>query len=225
MKRILPGSILSFNQYGHLKIPKAVKCECPECGKATAFILKSNYQANKIGLFSQGNCPFCKVTSSFVIMLKENHTGTNEAADVFIYDQRQPLHQIEKQPDIPGDLIRSYRSALKVHQSNDPLATAVMSKRVLESVLKSFLGEDTNGLPLADRFKQLPSHIDLSKPLSSLSHLIDRESTLQQMLDLERDLDDEMAELLMDLLNGLIEYLYVLPAKLEMTHGRIEEKL
>jgi hypothetical protein len=225
MRRILPGSILSYNQYGHLKVPKAVKCECPECGKTTAFILKVNYQSNRVGLFSQGNCPVCRTTSQFVIMLKDYFDGTNEQADVFIYDQRQPLHQIEKNTHIPGDLIRAYRSALNVHQSKDPSATAVMSKRVLESVLKSFLGEDTKGLPMSERWEELPTSIDLTKPISALSHLIHPESHFQQMLELERDLDDEMAELLMDLLNGLIEYLYVLPARLELTHGRIEEKL
>lgn len=225
MRRILPGSIITYSQYGHLKIPKGVKSECPKCGKTTAFILRTNYHSNKIGLFSQGSCPICKSQASFVIMLKDYFDHPNEQADVYIYDERQPLHQIENYTEIPGDLIRAYRSALNVHQSKDPSATAVMSKRVLESVLKNFLGEDTKGLPLVEQWKKLPNHIDLTRPIIALSHLVDPKSHFQQMLELERDLDEEMAELLMDLLDGLIEYLFVLPAKIEVTHGRIEQKL
>jgi hypothetical protein len=48
---------------------------------------------------------------------------------------------------------------------------------------------------------------------------------LHRMLELEAEMDDEMAELVMDLLEDLIQYLFVLPGKIEMTREQIEKKL
>ncbi|OLO26370.1 hypothetical protein BTR23_23225 [Alkalihalophilus pseudofirmus] len=225
MRRILPGSILSYSQYGHVKIPKEVKCKCPECSKTARFSLKADYQANRTGLFSKGNCTECKSLSSFVIMLTDYIEKSNQEVDIFIYDSKTPFTQIENHSNIPEDLIRAYRSALNVHQSKDPSATAVLSKRVLESVVKSFLGEKVKGQSLPEQLEHLPKHLDLNKPITSLSSLIRPESHFHQILELERELDDDMAKLLIELLEGLIEYLYILPSKIETTHDRIQQQL
>lgn len=229
MRRILPGAILSHTQYGYLKVPKSIKSQCPKCGKSGEFTLKANfYQAKKTGLFAEGVCSECKKSSEFVIMFNDYSDQTNEEAEVYIYDpsaSRGPLDQIERNKNIPIDLIRSYRSALNVSQSKDNSATAVMSKRVLESVLKNFLGEKIKGQSLSQQFEQLPKHVDLTKPIQALSHVIHPDSPFHEMLELEREIDDETAVLLMELLESLIEYLFVLPEKIESVHDKIEQKL
>ncbi|WP_216828506.1 hypothetical protein [Alkalihalobacterium elongatum] len=225
MRRILPGSILSYSQYGHMKIPKEVKCKCPECSKTARFSLKADYQANRTGLFSKGSCPECKSSSSFVIMISDYLDKSNAEVEVYIYDSRTTFAEVENHSDLPEDLIRAYRSALNVHQSKDPSATAVLSKRVLESVVKSFIGEKAKGQTLSEQLEHLPKHVDLNKPITSLTTLVHPESQFHQILELERDLDDDMARLLIELLEGLIEYLYILPLKIETTHNRIHQQL
>ncbi|MDE5413506.1 hypothetical protein [Alkalihalobacterium chitinilyticum] len=225
MRRILPGSILTYSQYGHVKIPKEVKCKCPDCSKTARFTLKADYQANRTGLFSKGNCPECKSSSSFVIMLSDYLDKSNEDAEVYIYDPKTTFAEVENHTNIPEDLIRAYRSALNVHQSKDPSATAVLSKRVLESVVKSFLGDKVKGQSLSEQLEHLPKHLDLNKPITSLTSLTHPESHFHQILELERDLDEDMARLLIELLEGIIEYLYILPSKIETTHDRIQQQL
>ncbi|MEI4801569.1 hypothetical protein WAZ07_09550 [Bacillus sp. FJAT-51639] len=226
MRRILPGAILSHTQYGYLKVPKNVKSQCPKCGKSSEFTLKTNYyQVTKRGLFAEGICSECKKPSEFVLMFNSNRL--NRELEVYIYspsDLRDPLDQLERNKHIPIDLVRAYRSALNVSQSKDNSAAAVMSKRVLESVLKHFLGEDSNGLSLSQQFQQLPNYIDLTKQIQDVGYLVHPDGSFYEMLELKREIDDETITLVTELLEVLIEYLFVLPEKIESIHDKIEQK-
>lgn len=224
MRRIWPSSILSYNQYGHQKIPKEVSCTCPECGKVSCFTLRPDCHANRIGLFSKGNCSLCKAPTSFIIIHTYNGEQLADHVKLYINDQYTPFIQLENSKSIPKDLIRVYQSAINVNTLKDPSATAVLAKRVLESVLKSFLGEKVKGQPLSAQVESLPKYIDLMKPILSLNELIRPDSHFQQALELERELDEDMATLMIELLEGLIEYLYILPTKIEMTHEKIQRK-
>ncbi len=229
MRKILPGSILSYTQYGYLKVAKNIKTKCPKCSKTGEFALKANfYQVRKTGLFGEGICSECKKPSEFVIMLKDQPNQQVKEADIYIYDPTASegrLEHFEQNKNMPIDLVRSYTSALNVSQSQDNSATAVMSKRVLESVLKNFMGERTKDQSLAQQFEQLPEHVDLTKPIHALSQLVHPDRPFNAMLDLEREIDDETAALLMELLEGLIEYLFILPEKIESVQDQIEKKL
>jgi hypothetical protein len=227
MRRINPGSVNSYIRYGNIKIPKSIQCECPGCRKITEFMLNANYQNSKHNLVTECACPTCKRPAVFIIMTKEVVDEQGEHADTYIYDvqaAKHPINQIENLPNIPKDLIRAYRSAINVHQSREHSATAVMSKRVIESILKHFLGEKSKGQPLSQQLEILPNHVDLAKPIHSLSQLLITEGSLHKMLELETEMDYETTTLLMDLLESLIEYLFVLPGKIEVTHDKIAKK-
>ena len=227
MRRINPGSVNSYIKYGNLKIPKSIQSECPRCRETTEFMLNANFQNNKNGIVTECSCPSCKDTSIFIIMTKDVMDEQGEYADTYIYDlnsSRHPIHQIEHLPDIPQDLIRAYRSALNVYQSRENSATAVMSKRVIESILKHFLGEKGKAQPLSQQLEILPEHVNLAKPIQSLSQLLAADSSMDKMLELEKEMDDETTALVMDLLESLIEYLFILPGKIDVTTNKISKK-
>ena len=228
MRKILPGAILSHTQYGYLKVPKNVRSQCPKCDKSSEFTLKTNfYQVTKRGLFAEGLCFECQKTSEFVIMFNDDPDQINKEVEVYIYspsDLRDPLDQLERNKHIPIDLVRAYRCTLNVSQSKDNSATAVLSKQVLESVLKHFLGEKSNGQSLSQQFEQLPKYIDLTKPIQNVGNLVHPESPFYGMLELKQEIDDESVALLTELLEVLIEYLFVLPEKIESVHDKIEQK-
>ncbi|MGG1674151.1 hypothetical protein ACIFOT_00200 [Neobacillus sp. NRS-1170] len=227
MRRINPGSVISYIKYGNLKIPKNIQYECPECRKTTEFMLNANYQSSKHGMVTESSCPLCKKSAVFVIMTKEGIDEQGENADTFIYDlqaSKHPVNQIESLPNIPKDLIRAYRSAINVYEARENSATAVMSKRVIESILKHFLGDKSKAQPLSQQLEILPNHVDLAKPIQSLSHLLATEGSLHRMLELETEMDYETTSLIMDLLENLIEYLFVLPGKIEVTNNKIGKK-
>ena len=227
MRRINPGSVNSYIRYGNIKIPKSIQSECPQCRQTTEFMVNTNFQSSKNGLVTESSCPTCKKSAVFIIMTKDVLDEQGEHADTYIYDvqaSRHPINQIESLPNIPKDLIRAYRSALNVHQSRENSATAVMSKRVIESILKHFLKEKSKGQPLAQQLEILPNHVDLAKPIQSLGQLLATDGSLHRMLELETEMDYETTSLLMDLLENMIEYLFVLPGKIEVTHNKIAKK-
>jgi hypothetical protein len=228
MRRINPGSVISYIRYGNIKIPKNIQCECPGCRKTSEFMLNANYQNSKHSMVTECICPACRKPAVFVIMTKDVVEEQGEHADTYIYDlqaAKHSLQQIENLDNIPKDLIRAYRSALNVHQSREYTATAVMSKRVIESILKHFLGEKSNNKPLAQQLELLPNHVDLAKPIQSLSSLMTSDSPLQRMLELDTEMDYETTLLLMDLLESLIEYLFVLPGRIELTQKKLVKKM
>jgi hypothetical protein len=227
MRRINPGSVNSYIRYGNVKIPKSIQSECPQCRNITEFMINANFQSSKNGLLTESSCPTCKKSTVFIIMTKDGQDEQNEHADTYIYDIQASKHLInhlESLPNIPKDLIRAYRSAINVFESRENSATAVMSKRVIESILKHFLKEKSKGQPLSQQLEILPNQVDLAKPIQSLSHLLATDGSLHRMLELENEMDYETTALLMDLLESLIEYLFVLPGKIELTHNKIAKK-
>lgn len=226
MRRINPGSVNSYIRYGNLKIPKSIQSECPQCRNITEFLINANFQSSKNGLLTESSCPTCKKSTVFIIMTKDGQ-DEQEHADTYIYDIQASKHLInhlESLPNIPKDLIRAYRSAINVFETRENSATAVMSKRVIESILKHFLREKSKGQPLSQQLEILPNQVDLAKPIQSLSHLLATDGPLHRMLELENEMDYETTALLMDLLESLIEYLFVLPGKIEVTHNKIAKK-
>ncbi|MFP7296354.1 hypothetical protein [Neobacillus niacini] len=226
MRRINPGSVNSYIRYGNVKIPKSIQSECPECRSTAEFVINANFQSSKNGLLTESSCPACKKSTVFIIMTKDGH-DEGDHADTYIYDVQASKHlinHIESLPNIPKDLIRAYRSAINVHQTRENSATAVMSKRVIESILKHFLKEKSKGQPLSQQLEILPNHVDLAKPIQSLSQLLATEGSLNRMLELETEMDYETTSLLVDLLENIIEYLFVLPGKIEVTHSKIAKK-
>ncbi len=228
MRRVLPAQIVSHSQFGYKKLPASVQCKCPKCSRTSLFTIKVNYnQTCKSSILSHGVCSSCKEESVFIMILNQMEQ-VNEENVLYIYDPnsaKELLTHLENIKDIPADLTMAYRSALNVSEFKDSVATVVMSKRVLESILKNFLGEEIKGQNPSKQFEQLQKHDDFARPLQFLSQLAQPGSIFYQMLDLEKEIDQEMAALLMELLESLIEYLFILPNKIELLQSKLEQKL
>ncbi|OCA83160.1 hypothetical protein A8F94_18720 [Bacillus sp. FJAT-27225] len=228
MRRIRKSSIVSYSHYGHTKVPNMIQTACPNCRKTSSFTLKANYQTGKNGFLTEGTCSTCKKDSTFVMILKGVPDDIGNPIDVYIYDpqsSKQPINQLEQLPHIPPDLVRAYRSALNIYQWKDNAATAVMSKRVIESIYKHFAGDKGNAKPLAEQSDQIVENLDLVKPIRYLDLLLRPDNPFYEILELEKDLDDETAAHLMDLLENLIDYLFVLPGNIEITYSNIQQKI
>lgn len=69
----------------------------------------------------------------------------------------------------------------------------------------------------------LSSHVELQQPLLTLAHAIRVGGNLGAHFDLEREPDDRLSRFAVDMLDYIIEYLYVLPRRIEQLHTHIEE--
>ncbi|MFP3339171.1 hypothetical protein R0J91_14430, partial [Micrococcus sp. SIMBA_131] len=64
--------------------------------------------------------------------------------------------------------------------------------------------------------------IDLEEPIVKLGQLLGKGSNLNDLLCLEKATSEETANLIIDLLDSLIEYLYILPQRIVHLQKQIE---
>ncbi|MYL63228.1 hypothetical protein GLW07_07650 [Bacillus hwajinpoensis] len=224
MRKIQQTTINSVVKYGQTKLPKSANTECPECGNDAAFQLKFDYQINQAVFSTLSRCSVCKEAVLF-ILIKTSHGDRGEEVELFVHQTsftREPLGRLTSSARLPDDLERVYRSAVNVHNMKDWTATAVMANRVLESITGSFLAENELGQPLSKQLETLAKQIDLEEPIVKLGQLLGKGSNLNDLLCLEKATSEETANLIIDLLDSLIEYLYILPQRIVHLQKQIE---
>jgi hypothetical protein len=67
----------------------------------------------------------------------------------------------------------------------------------------------------------LPEHIDLQEPIMKIADTIRRGRNIGAHFDAEKEPDQETTEMMLDLLDYLIEYLFVLPERIERLHDKL----
>jgi hypothetical protein len=224
MQKVQQTSTNSVVKYGQTKLPKSTKTECPSCGNVATFHLKFDYQINQTVFSTYSRCSECKESILFVL-IRPPHNDEGEEIELFVYQTsptRQPSGRLINTAKLPSDLERVYKSAVNVHNMKDWTATAVMANRVLDSITRNFLSDEDQAQPLAKQLTALANQVDMTEPVILLGQLLDKESNLSDLLGLEKEASEETANLIIDLLDSLIEYLYILPQTIIQLQKRIE---
>jgi hypothetical protein len=211
----------------HRNIPSAIRTNCPFCGENVVFSIKSwdkfgDYPIRTTSVL----CPGCE-EKPFVTIVSKNQEkidGTNPI-DVFIYPYpkltRYELSSILESEGIDDSLKRAYKSSISAYNIQDWNGTAAHCGRVLEGITKLLLPEPYNTRPLAQMLQILPEHINLSDPIIHLADAIKEGRNIGAHFDQEKDTDSKTATLMMDLLEYLLEYIFVLPERIELIRSRL----
>lgn len=174
-------------------------------------------------MYAWAKCPGCTKQAQFWSVRHEKTPKTDEANPVAIYMYPANINHYpvpEFAPDIPEQLQRAFVSTIEAFNSRNYAATAVCSRRTLEGIFKHLVTSPKNS-SLADLIKKAEGQVDLSAPLKNLSHAIRNGGNLGAHFDMEKEPDDVMARQMVELLDYLISYLYVLPKKIK----QLEEEL
>jgi hypothetical protein len=118
---------------------------------------------------------------------------------------------------VPPEIGRAYAATVAAFNAGLWPATGACCRRVLEGVAKNRLGEDSRGRRLVQLLNDLKAKVDLiTEPLASLADALREGGNLGAHFDdLERESDQAAASQMLDFLDYLMDYLYVLPAKVE----------
>jgi len=131
-------------------------------------------------------------------------------------------------PDIMGSarlaapLKRAYESAVNVVRMREWSAAAMSCRRLLEGITKMALPAQLQHETLAKQLEAFPTHVDLGKPLMDLADAVRKAGNLGAHFDLEREPNEEVATLMLDLSEDLIEYLFALPERIEDLHLKLQ---
>lgn len=220
-------SVRKWGKYGHGKTPMSVSAVCPYCGEKGIFTLRAHYDDTaRMAVASSAHCPGCNKAVHFWALRHEQEpkSDENNPAAMYMYPAAKNQYLYSHfAPNIPEPLQRAFVSAIDALNSRNYAATAVCARRTLEGIFKYLVEESERNAPLAKLIEHVKSNKDLSAPLTSLSHAIRDGGNLGAHFDMEKEPTETLARHMVELLDYLISYLYVLPEeikKLEQILGR-----
>ncbi|MHC9540407.1 MAG: DUF4145 domain-containing protein [Vulcanimicrobiota bacterium] len=225
----LPDS--SIYQWMHTKdqqyrLPQSISTICPYCDQLGIFFIPEYQPTTRRTTFYAGGavCPACKKLPEFIVispsLVSESKNTAPEA--IFIHPDPKPLRkQIEGIELIPEQLAKAYSSVIDAYNAKIWSATATCCRRALEGLAKMKLKPGSGNLSLYAALEKLPQDIDLTEPLKKLSHAIREGGNLGAHFDEQHEPDEETVKMMLELLEYLFDYMYILPEKIEELAKRV----
>jgi len=207
------------------KLPVSVDSTCPHCCRKVNFSISWSHTLSYVVDFSKSHCPACQKDVTFLYLAEKNETTRRGYGQLFISpsdDTRQPLTGIEDAANLNEGLKKAYFSTINVLNAHEWTATSVLCRRVLEGITKSIVPNEDKNKTLAAQLKDLSNHIDLDKPILTLADAIRKGGNLGAHFDLEKEPSEEISKLMVDMLDYLIEYIFILPNRIQSLHDKIE---
>ncbi|GAA4002743.1 hypothetical protein GCM10022631_11830 [Deinococcus rubellus] len=128
--------------------------------------------------------------------------------------ERQPISGLDLVPD---RVKQSYLDTIATLNANIPSAVATLARRTLEGVVKLAYSDPsaTRDKTLYKVIEGLPENANLDAPILALAHAMREGGNLGAHFDLDQETDQAMAVQMVELLENLIEYLYVIPHRVQ----------
>lgn len=215
MQQLPETAISAWIPSGPRSHPSVVGGMCANCRKNVSFSVSGWQTAGENNWHASSQCPICRSAVQFFTM--NVGTGFNSlcGGSLFIFpapQARVPNVNILNSHRLSESLKRAYQSGFNVIQIQEWNSVAVNCRRLLEGITKAELPPELHRGALAKQIEALPMHVDLGKPLLELASAVRKGGNLGAHFTLEPT--EEVATLMLDLCEDLIEYLYVLPEQI-----------
>ena len=126
---------------------------------------------------------------------------------------------------LPDDAVPSDgRTAVLYMHPAPPFIRSVVCRRTLEEIARTLLPEDRQSLSLGLKIQALAKQKDLAEPIMKLADLLKRSGGLNAYFELEQIPDRQAATSIIELMDLLIAYLFILPGKIELLHREIDAR-
>lgn len=192
---------------------------CGHCGSATNCQLKAghtqghtNHAGGRVVIYWQIlECPICHG-----LMLNQIREEPYEESE------EQVLYPAPKTPltNLPVTIAKEYEATLKIQFINAN-ACAVLARRTLEAI---FIHEGATGGTLEKKIDSLIKSASIPPLLADIAHIGRRIGNLGAHFDIGEATNEDVA-VMIDFLETILEYLYVIPAKVASVKARIDKTL
>ncbi len=207
-------------------LPVSIDTTCPHCRRRVNLSLPWDNPKTYVVEHCSAHCPACQKTATLILMTDSTTEKGVRSGQLFITpndDIRQPLPGIAETGKIEEGLKRAYFSTINVLNAQEWTATTILCRRVLEGITQSIVAEEHKNKNLPTQLRALLTQIDLSKPISTLADAIRKGGNIGAHFDLEKEPNQEIASLMVDLLDDLIEYIFILPGRIQQLHDKMEK--
>ena len=217
MRQIPLSTVKKWQESNGKHLPSSISACCPKCDALAIFSLKSHTPSHSVFWTASSQCPGCGDNVLFLIVnpgaAKESpHT----VEELLIYPSpsswRQPIPLTD---NVPEPLKRSFESTISSYNSKNYVATVVGCRRTLEAIFKYRSKSNNKKISLVNLIEEVKNSEDLAQPLNTISDLIREGGNLGAHFDEKLEPDQDMSRHMVELLEYLISYLYVLPSRIE----------
>jgi len=225
MLNLPQSAVPNWHIFNGKQCPVSINALCPNCARLVNFTFgNQQWDANRDTLVGSGNCPSCRKKSHFWIINPVAQGGNAESKcdAVFMY----PIPHAHREPILAeSDLeeaavFRAYKSAVDAYNAGLWDACATSCRKTLEGVVKTkYPGANTS------LFKQLNEVFSDKELLEPMRHLVDtlrKGGNLGAHFDLERETDRDMADSMLDFLDFIMNYIYLLKLRSEDLEQRLK---
>lgn len=211
----------------NIRAPQAISTICPHCGERVVFTARAHFHDEKRdSVACTGACPACSEYVHFWAMDPKNSESLDEEDPETIY--MSPAGDLEKEPldftiAVPESLERAYLSAVEAHATANYSATALCCRQAMEKIFFHLLPEQKPSLGLSEAITQIHDNHDLARPLENLSASTGEGGKLERHFEMEVEFNAETSKAMVELLEHLITYLYVIPQEIENIEDKIDQ--
>lgn len=208
-----------------LFFPGAIDVICPACGRQVSFTFRNWHQAPK-GLFhAHVPCPACQEPARFMILDQDPvKRGLGVDATLWMHPSpkiREPISDTSAISAFSDPLLEAYLSTVKVFNTREWNATAILARRLLQGVVHSVLPESDHHLTLQQQMDKLPDVQDLTAPIHDLAEALGEKGSLGPYFELKIVPDEYHATQMLNLIDCMLQQLFVTPGKINaVTTGR-----
>lgn len=225
MTRIDRSDFVGTTSNNEAILPGSANASCPHCKRKVHFLITWKISLNKVANYSTNTCPSCQGVVRFIFLVDSNDPKNLNKGELYMNPgskERSKLEGINENDKLPDSLKKAYISAVNVYNLGEWAATSVLCRKVLEGIMHTLLPDMKGNISLAKRLECLPEKINLNQPIITLADAIRKGGNIGAHFDLEKEPNEEISKLMIDLLDYLIEYLFILPARIETLHEKIE---
>ena len=202
-----------------LSHPVSVAAVCPGCSLHVVFSTKRRmYDANRDTSSCSAECPSCSQLVHFWIVDLVGHALQDGKSEPGVYMLPAPhahMDMSEHNSLISSSVLQYCKTAQEIYFSGNLMATNVMIKTALETVFDDFLPLGNSRGDLPSMIRDSISSINHSEPLAKLCASTTKQGDLHALFQNHHGTTKETADAMMQLLETLVTYLYVLPARFD----------
>lgn len=216
MRSLPVGTIVAWCDHTDLALPQRLNSTCGVCHKDFTVDVSGGRYHEAHTWLAVVLCPNpqCAAVLRYLGFDMDGNRFTQLYVDPSFHDQRAAMDGIELAPE---RVQKAYRDTLDTLNSGIPSAVATLARKTLEGIVKlSYPNpEGTRDRSLYKLIRDLPQSRDLGRPIAELAHAMREGGNLGAHFDLEKDTNATDAEKMVELLEHLIEYLYVIPSRVD----------
>jgi len=196
------------------KVPTVISLQCPNCAVPASFSVAGWSAVHNAVANGSAACPAC---DSRITVIAVSVSGDPLTCVVWVIPSprgRSPIEGLDQLKSISPQLIETYASLLRNFNQHDWVASTMLSRRMLEGMVGVILKDDGKGLVLDKQIEKLPEYVDSTKPVTVLAHLVRQVGNFGVHFNSGAVPDQQTAEATLNLLEYLVEFIFILPKKI-----------